>query len=119
MATDCVKYIPGLKAGGVIKPYRMVKGAAGNKVVKAVANTTRIIGVCYSDAKADDAVDVASVEGSTGPVLIECGGAIVAGKFATPDAEGKAVTADDGRLQALQAYADGDIGEFYPTTVVV
>lgn len=115
MATTKVMYRPGLRAGAAIEPYRMLQGAADNKVIHAVAATRYLVGVSYSTAAQDgDTVDVASIQSSDGPILIECGGAIAALKFATPDANGKAVTADDGDLQCLQAYANGDIGEFYP-----
>lgn len=115
MATDCIRYRPGLTASGAIAKYRMLVAAAGSKVAQAVANSTRLIGVSYSTAAQDgDTIDVASIQSSEGPILIECGGAIAALKYATPDADGKAVTADDGDLQCLQAYANGDIGEFYP-----
>ena len=115
MATTRVKYLSGLLASSAIAKYRLLAYAAGNKVAQAVAATTYFVGVSYSAAAKDgDTLDVVSIEASEGPILIECGGAIATGKFAKADADGKAVTADDGFLAAFQPYANGDIGEFYP-----
>lgn len=116
MGTTNIKYLPGLLAASAIAKYRLLRRSGVNKVAQAVANTTHIVGVSYSSAsKSGDTLDIASVEGSVGPILIECGGAIAAGKYVTSDSNGKAVTADDGFLQCFQAYANGDIGEFYPS----
>ena len=115
MATTRPVYMSGITASEAIAKYRMLEGVAGSKCKQAVAASTLLIGVSYSAATQDgDALDVVAINASPGPILIECGGAIAALKYATPDANGKAVTANTGDLQALQAYADGDIGEFYP-----
>lgn len=115
MSTTRPVYISGVTASAAIAKYRMLDGVEGNKCKQAVAASKLLIGVSYSAAAQDgDALDVVAINASPGPILIECGGAIAALKFATPDADGKAVTADTGDLQALQAYAAGDIGEFYP-----
>ena len=115
MATTRPVYLSGITAAGAIAKYRMLVGAANNQCSQAVAASTRLIGVSYSEAtQSGDPIDVVAINASPGPILIECGGAIAALQFCTPDASGKAVTAADGDLQALRAYANGDIGEFYP-----